>query len=66
MSSFSALITEDSDDSASISDSNINDEKIEEERPNNIPEKPLMVDNNDFYNPVNIELDKTWETTKKK
>jgi len=65
MSSFSALITEDSDDSASISDSNINDEKIEEERPNNIPEKPLMVDNNDFYNPVNIELDKTWETTKK-
>lgn len=68
MSSFSALITEDSDDSASISDSNINneinDEKIEE-KTNNIIEEPLEVNNNDFYNPVNIELDKNWETTKR-
>lgn len=69
MSSFSALITEDSDDSASISDSNISDEKIEEKKPNNIIdniiEKPIIENNNDFYNPVNIELDKNWETTKK-
>ena len=65
MSSFSALITEDSDDSASISDSNINDEKIEEKPNNNIIEEPIITDNNDFYNPVNIELDKNWETTKK-
>ena len=72
MSSFSALITEDSDENESISDSNNNDEKIEKtcdnknnNEDNKINNNQDLLENTEYYNPVNIELDKSWETTKK-